>query len=135
MSVHASVSHRQEIELLQEEILWLRGELGLLVTAEQVAEVQHTFSMTGHEARILLLLINSGLVTKANAMNALSEAGYDYDAEEKIVDVYVCKVRAKLKRANIGNAIETVWGNGYYLTQDARSAIAAMLCQPWRVAE
>ncbi len=135
MKAGAPKSDRQRIEELQEEILWLRGELGLLMTTEQIAEAQRAFRMTIHEARILLHLINSRLMTKENAMNVLSEAGYDYEAEEKIVDVYVCKVRAKLKRANIGNAIQTVWGNGYFLDPEARGAIAAALSQPWRGAE
>lgn len=135
MNVHAAISHRQEVEQLQEEIRWLRGELGLLVTAEQVAEVQQAFRMTVQEARILLHLLNCKLVTKDNALNALSEAGYDYDVEEKIIDVFICKVRAKLKRCNIGSPIVTVWGTGWYLDPGARGPIAAALSQPWRGAQ
>lgn len=63
---------------------------------------------------------------------ASSSRRYDYEADEKIVDVFVHKVRSKLKRVGIGDAIETVWGTGYYLKPGARAALAAAVCQPWR---
>ncbi len=38
------------------------------------------------------------------------------EAELKIVDVFVCKIRKKLSAATGGdNFIETVWGRGYVL--------------------
>lgn len=41
--------------------------------------------------------------------------------EEKIIDVYICKIRAKIRKA-LGTAknfyLHTVWGSGYYLEYD-----------------
>lgn len=37
----------------------------------------------------------------------------DGEPESKIVDVVVCKVRAKLAKIGAGDAIKTVWGVGY----------------------
>jgi two-component system cell cycle response regulator CtrA len=52
------------------------------------------------------------------------------EPETKIIDVFVCKVRKRLERAGLRNAIETVWGHGYImrnpavLTPAARGATA-----------
>ncbi len=38
------------------------------------------------------------------------------EPEEKIIDVFICKLRKKLALATEGaNYIETVWGRGYVL--------------------
>ena len=43
--------------------------------------------------------------------------------EKKIVDVFVCKLRSKIKRLTGGNSyIETVWGRGYALREPRSSA-------------
>lgn len=128
--MRAPISDREQISLLQEEILWLRSELGILIDAEQLAEVRLAFAMTPTEARLMLVLINSSLVTTDSAMLAFSSAGYDYDAQEKIVDVIICKVRAKLKRKGIAEAVDTIWGTGWRLSVDGRRSVALALSQP-----
>lgn len=37
------------------------------------------------------------------------------EPEMKIIDVFVCKVRRKLRQAGADNLIETVWGRGYVI--------------------
>lgn len=42
--------------------------------------------------------------------------------DQKIIDVFVCKIRRKLRDATGGNGvIDTVWGRGYIVRQDSRS--------------
>ena len=41
-----------------------------------------------------------------------------------IVDVFVCKLRKKLRAAGLGNLITTVWARGYSLDVDGRAAVA-----------
>ncbi|MFV9838988.1 MAG: response regulator transcription factor [Aaplasma endosymbiont of Hyalomma asiaticum] len=44
----------------------------------------------------------------------------DEPSDDKIIDVFMCKLRKKLKVANNGkNYIETVWGRGYVLKERA----------------
>lgn len=128
MNARAPVSDREIIAQLREENLWLRAELGLLVDEEQLAEAKKWFRLTRSEARVLLTLVNSKLMTRELAMHALSEAGYDYAVGEKIIDVFVYKLRAKLKPHGVG--IERVWGTGYFLDRASRRLIAARLGQP-----
>ena len=40
------------------------------------------------------------------------------EPEQKIIDVFICKLRKKLANASSGkNYIETVWGRGYVLRE------------------
>lgn len=40
----------------------------------------------------------------------------------KIIDVFVCKIRGKMRAAGVdGNVIETVWGRGYRIERRGRS--------------
>jgi two-component system cell cycle response regulator CtrA len=42
------------------------------------------------------------------------------EPELKIIDVFICKLRKKLSSASQGkNNIETVWGRGYVLREEA----------------
>lgn len=41
----------------------------------------------------------------------------------KIIDVFICKLRAKLRPH--GLEIATIWGRGYELTPDARARLQA----------
>jgi two-component system cell cycle response regulator CtrA len=84
-----------------------------------VAEVDdRPLRLTGKEYRILeLLSLHKGTtVTKAMFLDHLY-GGID-EAEVKIIDVFVCKLRKKLGAVNEGHHyIETVWGRGYTLRE------------------
>lgn len=77
-----------------------------------------TVALTRKEYEIVNLLgVRKGAVlSKASFINHLY-GGRD-EPESKIVDVFVCKLRHKLKKAGLkGAAIETVWGQGYKLVE------------------
>ena len=47
------------------------------------------------------------------------------EPKQKIIDVFVCKLRKKLAQATRGeHYIETVWGRGYVLRDPAPAAVA-----------
>jgi two-component system, cell cycle response regulator CtrA len=86
--------------------------------------------LTGKEYGILeLLALRKGsTLTKEQFLNHLY-GGMD-EPEQKIIDVFVCKLRKKLQDASGGaNYIETVWGRGYVLrdpeAEAAKVAVAA----------
>ncbi|SFE10109.1 Transcriptional regulatory protein, C terminal [Sulfitobacter brevis] len=63
-----------------------------------------------------LLLAQGKIVTRDQLLNHL----YDFDEfpNVKIIDVFICKTRAKFQRAaKMGGAIVTCWGEGYRLAQ------------------
>jgi hypothetical protein len=51
------------------------------------------------------------------------------EPEIKIIDVFVCKIRKKL-RAVDGHDVETVWGRGYVLRDEAKPFAASPSLAP-----
>jgi two-component system cell cycle response regulator CtrA len=80
--------------------------------------------LTGKEYQMLeLLSLRKGTtLTKEMFLNHLY-GGMD-EPELKIIDVFICKLRKKLKMAASDHYIETVWGRGYML-QDPREKAPA----------
>ncbi len=77
-------------------------------------------NLTGKEYQMLeLLSLRKGTtLTKEMFLNHLY-GGMD-EPELKIIDVFICKLRRKLANASQGkNYIETIWGRGYVLREDA----------------
>jgi two-component system cell cycle response regulator CtrA len=73
--------------------------------------------LTPNEAVVLGVLMARDVATKDAIHTALYGLEIDGGAEPKIVDVFICKIRAKLRRAGLTDAITTVWGVGYALTE------------------
>ncbi|UFK26651.1 CzcR-like response regulator [Roseobacter phage RDJL3] len=103
-----------------EDEVTLREQVEYL-TADNTAEVMpiiKAFKMTVLEARLFLILKRSpGMqASKDSLLNRLYAEQIDDAPEVKIIDVFVCKMRKKLKGTNW--KIETIWGVGYKLTGD-----------------
>ena len=79
--------------------------------------------LTGKEYldRLELLSLRKGVtVTKEMFLNHLY-GGMD-EPELKIIDVFICKLRKKLKAATDHHHIETVWGRGRYVLRDPQES-------------
>lgn len=97
----------------------LRG-LCLDLSAKTVTIDGKPVHLTGKEYQILeLLALRKGTtLTKEMFLNHLY-GGMD-EPELKIIDVFICKLRKKLEACSNGvNYIETVWGRGYVLREQA----------------
>ena len=104
-----------ENEMLREQI----AKLELLLGMQAAAPIE--FRLTGKEEGVFGVLMAREIATKEMVMFALySSLGKD-EAEPKIVDVFICKIRRKLKPFGID--IKTVWGKGYYLTPEAKRSV------------
>ena len=79
-------------------------------------------NLTGKEYALLeLLALRAGdVLSKADMMDHLYEPGKE--PEVKILDVFICKMRRKLRLAGV-DPIETVWARGYVIP--ASDALAA----------
>lgn len=94
------------------------GELELNLDAQCILARGIPLELTGKEYQILefLLLRKNSTVTKSNFLNHLY-SGMD-EPEEKIIDVFMCKIRRKLQDVLGSDGkqyIETVWGRGYVI--------------------
>ena len=90
------------------------GDLVVDISSRRATARGHAIPLTGKEYAMLeLLALRKGTTqTKEQIMNYLY-GGRD-EPELKIIDVFVCKLRKKLRAANV-DYLETVWGRGYVL--------------------
>lgn len=109
MNVDARVEGLEaDNERLRDRVAQLEDAMGMrLLTPVE-------WRLTSSEMRVFGVLMTREIATKQAIMSALYRADARDEAEIKIVDVFVCKARKKLKP--FGVEIETRWGEGYYLT-------------------
>lgn len=81
------------------------------------------WGLTGKEAGVVGFLLKRPMATKSELMTALYSLQIDDAPHDKIVDVFICKVRPKLRR--FGVEIRTVWGQGYTIDKATRDRVAA----------
>ncbi|WP_445493167.1 helix-turn-helix domain-containing protein [Rhodopseudomonas sp. RCAM05734] len=109
-----------EIEALQDRLAALEEVMGMRI------EVPFILQLTRHEAQLFGFLLKRDLITKEQGMTVLygDRAGGE-EVEIKIIDVFVCKIRKKLKR--FGIEIETVWGQGYRMSAASKAIVEDLL--------
>jgi two-component system cell cycle response regulator CtrA len=106
------------IDQLREQVLQLEAVLGV------THPVPTAFGFTGQERRLFGVLLKRDVASKDALMAALyRDLGRD-EAEIKIIDVFVCKMRRKLRPFEI--SIHTVWGEGYRLDQETKTRVEAL---------
>jgi two-component system cell cycle response regulator CtrA len=93
------------------------GPLSLNLSTKTVTLAGSPVHLTRMEYGMLeLMILRKGVaITKESFMSHLY-GGRD-EPEIKIIDVFICKLRRKLKAAGAADAIETVWGRGYLLRE------------------
>ncbi len=103
------------------------GELQLNLDSHEVFVNGTAVPLTGKEYAILeLLTLRKGMIlTKEAFLNHLY-GGMD-EPEMKIIDVFICKLRKKLRAAGASNVIGTVWGRGYMMREPEQRQVFAPL--------
>ena len=109
----------RRLDLVEQENLLLRERIAFLEEALMGSKpLPVEWQLTPSEERVFGALLNRELASKETIMAALyADRGAD-EAEIKIVDVLVCKLRRKLRP--FGVAIHTSWGRGYFLDRETR---------------
>ncbi|WP_367278227.1 helix-turn-helix domain-containing protein [uncultured Alsobacter sp.] len=85
------------------------------------------WGLSPSEQKVMGVLLTREMATKDALMAALYTANGRDEAELKIVDVFICKMRKKLKPFAI--SITTVWAQGYALPPDIRRTLRAKLLE------
>jgi len=113
------------------------GNVLLEQDLHQVSVDGRRVQLTAREFDFLetLILHKGVLLTKERFMTSLYADGSAPDS--KIVDVFVCKLRRKLKAAGAAEMIRTVWGRGYLAFEPSLTAVEAARASdsPERLAE
>lgn len=112
-----SQSHMDESLPVPVEDFYIAEAEGLVLTSDGVmrSEGRPAIRFTKKEARLLgYLMLNPGIVvSKETFLRLLYPNGLQVGP--KIVDVFICKIRKKLKGAFGKSLIETSWGRGYFI--------------------
>lgn len=119
---------------LEDELAEWRRQYGRVPAADGAADDEARtgapIHFTSCEWRFLQMLLRCGgrLVGRGHLLDAaLAERS---DAEgSKVVDVYACKVRRKLRLAGRWETIETVWGCGYRINAGAAESLGRWLAR------
>ena len=82
------------------------------------------FRFTKNEAKIFGALMQKNQIDKVRFMATLYPDP-DRSPQTKIIDVWICKMRYKLKKYKI--EIGTVYGIGYYLSNDNKNKVKLLL--------
>lgn len=115
------MDNAQLVEVLRAENQRLRDRVTFLEDALiAVRPLPLEWRLTGQESRVFGVLVNREFATKEAIMAGLYGDRPDDEAEIKIVDVFICKIRQKLKP--FGITITTLWGRGYALPPQHREA-------------
>lgn len=102
----------------------LRARITLLERELGVSDaVPKALGLTKTETEMLALMIKRERVTRAGLMTALYGL-LKAPPDAKIFDVYVCRLRAKLKPFDI--AIQTDWGVGWFIRSADKKRLAEM---------
>ena len=87
------------------------------------------WALSRQESLLFAGLVHRGLLTKDGAMAVVyGGLGRERDVNPKIIDVFICKIRKKLKPHGV--RIETLWGRGWQLAAEDRARFRAMLTPP-----
>jgi len=112
----------RRLEVVEQENLLLRERVAFLeAILIDCVRPPVEWGLTHQETRVFGVLVNRELATKDAIMAGLysDKAGAEGEVDPKIVDVFVCKIRKKLKP--FGVEIHTVWGQGYALSAASRN--------------
>lgn len=110
-----------EVDELHERVAVLEEQIGARL------EAPLALGLTGQESRVFGALMSRELVTKEMMLAVLYLSRGRDEAEQKIIDVFICKMRPKLKL--FGIAIETVWGRGYLLKPEMKRRVRELFPQ------
>ena len=122
------------IARLQAVVRRALGHSSSLVTCGNVTldQARQAVTVDGRPVRItrrefdvleMLMLRRGLLLTKEQFMSRLY--GAEDGPDQRILDVFVCKLRRKLAAAGAAEIVRTVWGRGYVAEEPGQAAVAA----------
>lgn len=104
---------------LRERVAWL--ERCLLGTASY-----HILGLSAAEERVFGGLMSRDSFSKDQLLTLAYSDKVDADLPDiKIIDVFVCKIRKKLKPFGFG--ITTIWGRGYAIEPRTKDAVRSLM--------
>jgi hypothetical protein len=100
----------------------------------QLLSCQRVLNLTPLEAGFMLVLLKRDEADKETlhyvieTQRAMRRADNPETTDKKMVDVIICKMRKKL--AKHGVTITTIWGKGYFISEEGRAILEKLLTEP-----
>lgn len=116
------------IDTQTEEIRQLRRQLHIEADIAVTARCKTVFDLAPAEARVLIALLRAGRMSRGGLLSAAARPGRLDAPGEKVVDVYVHRLRQRLQP--FGVRIETLWGVGFQMPKAARDVVEQLLAEP-----
>lgn len=117
-----------QLKAAHEEIARLEDQIFLLKECVGTNQLfPPDWRLTALMQRLLAFLLNSVAPTRQQCLSALYWDRPNDEPELKILDVFICKLRARLKAVDETLVIETIWGQGWRLSPAVKAKIKAML--------
>lgn len=87
------------------------------------------WELTATEERVLGLLLSRETCTKEAIHNVVNSNKIVMirETDIKIVDIFICKLRAKLAKHFDGELITTLWGRGYSISPHAKKLLKSKI--------
>ena len=113
-----------ELERLREENDLLRLRVEELEGILLRQEVPFCIGLTRKQAQVLSVLMARPIASRPELMTALYSLAVEDPPADKIIDLFVMKLRRAL--APHGVAIRTRWGQGWFLTNEDKAKVRAL---------
>ena len=114
----------KEIEEKDERIRQLEVSLGV----SNIDDHAIYFDLTPQEAVCFGVLLKNRAPRRSAFMHALYSHKVEDEVGEKIIDVFVCKLRKKLASHDI--EIKTHWGDGYEMPEASKERARSLMVAP-----
>lgn len=114
----------KERETLMDRIDMLEGELGI------TADLPPILGFTRNMGRLLNMLLKREVVTREGAVLAIYSGmpnTWDKEPDPKIIDVFICKLRTRLKKYGI--KVSCKWGLGYFMDGENKRKLRELIAQ------
>lgn len=128
MQIHQSSSASgnwpAQCQPLLERIELLEHELGMKTDLPPELDIPKNMGA------LLTMLLKREIITRQGALLAIYSGmrnAWDQEPDPKIVDVFVCKLRGKLK--NYGIKISCKWGFGYFIDSENKRKLRELIAR------
>jgi two-component system cell cycle response regulator CtrA len=114
----------KEREALMDRIDQLETELGIR------ADIPPMIGVPRNMGRLLAMLLKREVVTREGALLAIYSGmpnTWDKEPDPKIIDVFICKLRTRLKKYGI--KVSCKWGLGYFMDGDNKKKLRELIAQ------
>lgn len=121
-STETVASLQAEVDRLRDYVEELEG---LIFKPDQVVDLKQAFGLTKMEAKVVTFLMGRSFATRETIYDAIYAGQHGSWPNVDITKIFICKARRKLRP--LGIEIETIWGEGWRISDQMKVRIWAYM--------